>query len=106
MCAWYGVPYGPPASVSSTVAPGTFASAAALTFAATSLDSGWGARGGGGPGGGRVRVAGGGARRRVRRRARGAARRAVSPRVGERGPAEREGPEGRDRDRGLANACG
>src|SRR3954453_3992181 len=39
MWAWYGVPYGPPASVRSTVAPGTFASAAALTFAATSAES-------------------------------------------------------------------
>jgi hypothetical protein len=37
--AWYGVPYGPPASVRSTVAPGTLASAAALTLAATSLES-------------------------------------------------------------------
>src|SRR4051794_12274350 len=46
MCAWYGVPYGPPASVSSTVAPGTFSSAAALTFAAASLDSGWRSRAG------------------------------------------------------------
>src|SRR3954465_8321968 len=39
MWAGWGVPYGPPASVRSTVAPGTFASAAALTFAATSADS-------------------------------------------------------------------
>ena len=31
--------YGPPDSVRSTVAPGTFASAAALTLAATSLES-------------------------------------------------------------------
>src|SRR4051812_41637197 len=46
MWAWYGVPYGPPDSVSSTVAPGTFSSAAALTFAATSLDSGWRSRAG------------------------------------------------------------
>src|SRR3954453_8363508 len=37
--AWYGVPYGPPASVRSTVAPGTLARAAALTLAATPLES-------------------------------------------------------------------
>src|SRR5215211_1121589 len=41
MWAWYGVPYGPPASVRSTVEPGTLASAAALTLAATSLESAW-----------------------------------------------------------------
>src|SRR3954469_4489671 len=39
MCAWYGVLYGPPASVRSTVAPGTLSRAAALTLAAFSLDS-------------------------------------------------------------------
>ncbi len=39
MWAWYGVLYGPPASVRETVAPGTFASAAALTFAASSVES-------------------------------------------------------------------
>src|SRR5215211_2137293 len=38
-CAWYGVLYGPPASVRRTVAPGTFWSAAALTFAAVVPES-------------------------------------------------------------------
>src|SRR3954468_11989906 len=38
--AWYGVLYGPPASVRRTVAPGTLASAAAFTLAAASADSG------------------------------------------------------------------
>ena len=34
--AWYFVPYGPPSSTRSTVPPGTFASAAALTLSAVS----------------------------------------------------------------------
>jgi hypothetical protein len=41
MWAWYGVLYGPPASVRRTVAPGTLSSAAALTLAATSPESSW-----------------------------------------------------------------
>ena len=40
MWAWYAVAYGPPASVRSTVAPGTLSRAAAFTLAAASLERG------------------------------------------------------------------